>query len=145
MSPAALFKILSVLGACALICGALFAFNLHCQKKFQYRFFTLQAVAMWGVCSGSFFIGIVLLSRKASEWVAPAWWLIAIGGVLLWWILSRNLIRTNVIYGVAGTCAQAIFVLLFGSTGAFIGIMAGGVLLLALTMIAPIFLISRRR
>ena len=145
MSQADLFRIVAVFAACILTCAGLVAFNRHCEKKFQYRFFTLKIFALWGACGGCFLIGIVLLTRKAEDWVAPAWWLIAIGGVILWWILCKNLLCTNVAYGVIGTLAQVVLVMLFGSTGAFIGIMTGGVLLLALTMIVPVFVINRRK
>lgn len=124
--------------------AALILFNRHCEQRFQFRFFTLKIFSKWGISAGFFLVGIILLAKLAEQWVAPAWCLIAAGAIMLWWIVSQNLIRTNLIYGSVGTLSQILLVCVFGSAGAFLGIMTGGILFIAMSLIVPVYVVNRR-
>jgi hypothetical protein len=137
-------RILMVVVSLLVLITALIFFNRHCEQKFHFRFYTLKLFGQWAASAGFFLVGIILLTKHAEQWVAPAWCLIAVGAVMLWWIVSQNIIRTNLVYGAIGTITQIVLVCVFGSAGAFLGLMAGGVLFVLMSMVAPVYVINRR-
>jgi len=139
-----LLRILAILVSLAVLVAGLLFFNRHCEQKFHFRFYTVRIFAQWGVSGGFFLVGIVLLTKQAEQWVAPAWCLVGLGAVMLWWIVSQNIIRTNLIYGAIGTLTQIMLAAVFGSAGAFLGIMTGGVLFVLMSIVAPVYVINRR-
>ncbi len=103
--------IIAILFAIASIVGVFYGmgtFNQHCQAKFNHVFFTKQSFAISAVSFLALFGGFSW-HRAALKTHGPidnAIVLLVLGAVGLIYIIWQNVSRTNLAYGIGGTCIQ---------------------------------------
>lgn len=113
-------QIIAGLAILAATVWAFFAFNKHCEEKFNYRFFTKQSFLIVGAA--------IITIALGNEWrlnlikehgdVLNGILVMGVGGVIALYLTFVNFKKTNLIYGLAGSTVQ---IVLFG-TLAYIGI-----------------------
>lgn len=136
-------KVFAVLGTCFFVAGLLVTFHKHCQRKYEYPVFSPRQMLRLAV-------GVLLLC--AGGWAAKHKGLPAVeavfflgGGLILWWSLSQNFIRTNALYGAVGSLLQLLLIGTFGPAVALLAMSMFGVVLVLFSAIVPVYVINRRR
>lgn len=138
-------KILLVVVTCAVVFAGMLYFHRHCERKFAYRFFTWRplvvlTLSVWALAAGGWAFS------KHDESLEPLGWIFfAIGGMVLWLFLGRNFTRTGIVYGAAGSTLQVMLVFTVGTPLMFLALSWFGVAFVFLSVVAPIYVISRFR
>lgn len=140
-----LARVLAVLGTLALVAGGYVSFQRHCRRRFQFDIFSLRILAQFTAAIGLLYAGGWVFSKHVSAWEQGGWALFALGGVILWWTLCQNFIRTTVLYGLPICLMQLGLVTVFGSAAFFLGLVIGGMLLVVFSAVVPVYVINRRR
>ncbi len=137
-------KFFVVLGTCLVVAGGLVSFHKHCQRRFQYPIFSAKlllrlAFGILCLAAGGWTFG---KQQSGLEGLGAVFF--TIGGIVLWWSLSQNFIRTNLLHGLAATVLQLLLVGIFGPAVALVGMSLGGVLVVLFSAIVPVYVVNRR-
>ena len=138
-------KIFVVLGTCFVIAGGLVSFHRHCARRFEYPIFSWRillrlALAVLCLMAGGWSFG---KHQSGLEGLGVVFF--TIGGFMLWWALSQNFIRTDLLHGILATVLQLLLIVIFGPAVALIGLSVGGMLFVLLSVIVPVYVVNRRR
>ena len=144
MEPESLGKFLLVLSTCAVSAAGLIFFHRHCVRRFQYPIFSPRLMLRLSI--GVLFIagGGWAFSDPMSTREGLGYLLSLVGGLVVWWSLSQNFIRTNLLHGAIATVLQLILIAVFGPAAALLGLSLGGILIVVFSVIVPVFVVSRR-
>ena len=138
-------KIFVVLGTCLVIAGGLVSFHRYCTRRFEYPIFSWRlllrlAFAVLCLMAGGWSFG---KNQSGLEELGVVFF--AIGGFTLWWALSQNFIRTDLLHGIIATLLQMLLIVILGPAVALIGLSIGGMFFVLLSVIAPVYVVNRRR
>lgn len=137
-------KFFVVLGTCLVVAGGLVTFHKHCERRFQYSTFSgtlLLRLAFGILClaAGGWTFG---KQQTGLEGLGVVFFIV--GGGILWWVLSQNFIRTDLLHGLVATILQLLLVGIFGPAVALIAMSVGGILVVLLSVIVPVYVVNRR-
>jgi hypothetical protein len=144
MFKADLLHVLAVLVCFVAALFALYYFNRHCERRFQYKFFSVSAFGSLAFATVLFIAGVLLLARHSDAGRIFGWTFVFSGGGVVWWIWYRNFTRTNLLYGFAGTLFQVALFVSFASAGFFAGLLACAIVFIALSSIQPVYVVNKR-
>ena len=114
------------------IIWSFFAFNNHCENKFDYRFFTMPSFLTAGVSLISIFLGNEWRVNSIQENgdILNGIVIIGIGVIIALYLVYLNFKNTNLIYGLGGSAVQ---LAVFGVLAYF------GFLILILGIVVSVF------
>lgn len=136
-------KFFVVLGTCVFVVGLLVSFHKHCQRRFEYPVFAPRlllrlTLGVLLVCGGGW------IFAKHPGAAAVGWLFFLAGGVVLWWALSQNFIRTNLLHGGVASLLQLLLIGIFGPAVALVGLSFGGIVIVLFSAIVPVYVVNRR-
>lgn len=137
-------KFLLVLGTCIALAGALVSFHKHCERRFQYPIFSIRLMTKLAAGVLLLAAGGWVFSKHVDAWDVPGTLLFIAGGIIVWWNLSQNFIRTSLLHGAVATLLQLGLICVFGPVVALIGLSIGGMAIVLFSLIVPVFVLNRR-
>jgi hypothetical protein len=136
--------ILVIVGTLA-VAGGLYVLDVHSYKRFQYKFFTLKSFST--VVAGIVFLILGIMWRLHAEKVGQdqsgGIALIGAAGCVLWWVLFRNITKTNLLVGLGGSIVQVVLFAVLAYVGIFTAILSVIFVGVIIAFIQPVYIVNR--